>query len=157
MFETLNKQDQFQILRNVRVGKNVKLWNFINLYDCEIGDNCMVGTFVEIQGDVKIGKGCRIQSHTFICEAVTLEDAVFIGHNVTFINDNCPSTDQSHAQQWQAQPILVKKGASIGSGAIILGGVTIGSNAIIAAGAVVTKNIEDGALAMGVPARPVLS
>lgn len=157
MLTILNKQDQFQILRNVRIGENVQLWNFINLYDCEIGNDCMIGTFVEIQKNVKIGNGCRIQSHTFICEGVTLEDGVFVGHNVTFINDNHPSAEPLHAKCWQLRPILVNKGASIGSGAIIRGGVTIGTNATVAAGAMVTKNVVDGDTVMGVPAKSVIA
>ena len=113
----------------------------------------MIGTFVEIQKGVKVGKRCRIQSHSFICEGVTLEDDVFIGHGVMFINDKNPSSANARKKSYKLLPVLIKKGASIGSGAIIMGGVTIGRNSLIGAGSVVTKDVEDNSIAKGVPAR----
>ena len=130
------------------IGEGTKIWNFANLYGCDIGKNCMIGSFVEIQKDVKIGNNTRIQSHSFICSLVTIEDDVFIGHGVMFINDvYAPSNDIS---KWK--PTLIKKGASIGSNATILP-VTIGKNAIVGAGAVVTKDVPDNAVVVGNPAR----
>jgi acetyltransferase-like isoleucine patch superfamily enzyme len=146
------------ISKDVRLGKEVKLSKFINLYGCTIGDNTKIGAFVEIQKNAAIGKNCKISSHTFICEGVTIEDEVFIGHNVTFINDSYPratATDgrlQTEAD-WTVEPVLVKKGASVGSGSTILANVTIGENAIIGAGSVVTKNVPSGAIIAGNPAR----
>ncbi|MGQ9464189.1 MAG: acyltransferase [bacterium] len=147
-----------QIIKNVKLGKNVKIFGFVNLYGCEIGDNTKIGTFVEIQKNAKIGKNCKISTHTFICEGVTIEDNVFIGHNVTFINDKYPrATNPDGSMQteadWKVVPTLVKKGASIGSSATILCGVTIGENAIVGAGSVVTKDVPDNAIVAGVPAR----
>jgi len=113
----------------------------------------LIGTFVEIQRGAKIGKRCRIQSHTFICEGVTIEDEVFVGHGVVFINDKKPTMEKTLNKTWQLSPVLVKKGSSIGSGAIIMGGVTIGEKAVIGAGAVVTKDVPAGATVVGVPAR----
>lgn len=135
------------------MGKNVKTYDFINLYECEIGDDTQVGTFVEIQRGVKIGKRCRIQSHTFICEGVTIEDDVFIGHGVMFINDKNPSAASAQNKSWSMSPVIVKEGASIGTGAIIMGGVSIGKNAVIGAGAVVTRSVPDNETFIGVPAR----
>lgn len=143
---------------DVKLGKNVKIFSFVNLYGCEIGDGTKIGTFVEIQKNAKIGENCKISSHTFICEGVTLEDNVFVGHNVTFINDKYPRATgvtgelQTEAD-WKRIPTLVKKGASIGSGAVILCGVTIGIDSIVGAGAVVTEDVPDRAVAFGVPSR----
>jgi acetyltransferase-like isoleucine patch superfamily enzyme len=146
-----------QSLKNVRKGKNVKIFDFVNLYDCEVGDNSRVGAFVEIQKKVKVGKNVKISTHTFICEAVTIEDDVFIGHNVSFINDKYPRATVNGQLQtekdWVCIPTLVKKGASIGTSATILGGVTIGENAIVGAGSVVTKNVPANTVVVGVPAR----
>jgi len=132
----------------------------VNLYGCEIGDDTKIGAFVEIQKGAKIGKRCRISSHSFICEGVALEDGVFIGHNVTFINDKYPRSVTSDGtmtseKDWILQRTIVKKGASIGSSATILCGVTIGKNAIVGAGAVVTKDVPDNTVVAGVPAKIV--
>ncbi len=147
-----------QIIKDVKLGKNVKIFGFVNLYGCEIGDNTKIGTFVEIQKNAKIGKNCKISTHTFICEGVTIEDNVFVGHNVTFINDKYPrATNPDGSMQteadWKVVPTLVKKGASIGSSATILCGVIIGENAIVGAGSVVTKDVPDNAIVAGVPAK----
>lgn len=149
-----------QIIKNVKLGKDVKIFGFVNLYGCEIGDNTKIGTFVEIQKNAKIGKNCKISTHTFICEGVTIEDNVFIGHNVTFINDKYPrATNPDGSLQteadWKVVPTLVKKNASIGSSATIICGVTIGENAIVGAGSVVTKDVPDNAVVAGVPARVI--
>jgi acetyltransferase-like isoleucine patch superfamily enzyme len=140
------------------MGENVKLSKFINLYGCAIGDNTKIGAFVEIQKNATVGKNCKISSHTFICEGVTIEDNVFIGHNVTFVNDSYPrsTTDEGQLQteaDWVVEPSLVKKGASIGSGATILSKVIIGENAIVGAGSVVTKDVPPSAIVAGNPAR----
>jgi len=147
-----------KIAPDVKLGKDVKIYDFVNLYGCEIGDNTRIGTFVEIQKGAKIGKKCKISSHTFICEGVTIEDNVFIGHNVTFINDKFPraTTDEGSLQgekDWVCIPTLVKKGASVGSSATILSGITIGENALVGAGSVVTKDVPAHATAAGNPAR----
>ena len=146
-----------QSLRNVRMGTNVKIFNFVNLYDCDIGDNSRVGAFVEIQKGAKIGRNVKISTHTFICEGVTIEDDVFVGHNVSFINDKFPrSTVNGHLQtdtDWTCVATLVKRGASIGTSATILCGVTIGENAIVGAGSVVTKDVAPSTVVAGVPAR----
>jgi acetyltransferase-like isoleucine patch superfamily enzyme len=146
-----------QSLRNVRLGDNVRIFDFVNLYDCDIGDNSRVGTFVEIQKGARIGRNVKISTHTFICEGVTIEDDVFIGHNVSFINDKYPrSTVDGRLQNdtdWVCVPTLVKRGASIGTSATILCGITIGENAIVGAGSVVTKDVPDNAVVAGVPAR----
>jgi acetyltransferase-like isoleucine patch superfamily enzyme len=150
---------QFQkIMPDVKLGKNVRIFEFVNMYGCEIDDNSKVGAFVEIQKGVKIGKNVKVSSHTFICEGVTIEDDVFVGHNVSFINDKYPrSTTGGGALQteadWKVVPTTVKKGASIGTSSTILCGVTIGENAIIGAGSVVTKDIPANVVAAGVPAR----
>jgi UDP-2-acetamido-3-amino-2,3-dideoxy-glucuronate N-acetyltransferase len=152
--ETLNRDDGRQVLRDVRVGRDVTLWHFVNLYGCEIGDGSMVGAFVEIQPDVRIGRNCRVQSHSFICSGVTLEDEVFVGHGVMFVNDNHPSAVAGHSETWTQEGVLVRRGAAIGSNATVLGGVTIGERAVVGAGAVVTRDVPDGATVAGVPARP---
>jgi acetyltransferase-like isoleucine patch superfamily enzyme len=146
------------IASDVRLGNRVRIFNFTNLYGCEIGDDVKIGTFVEIQKGVKIGCRCKISSHTFICEGVTLEDEVFIGHNVTFINDRFPrATTRSGALQteadWKCIATVVKKGASIGSGSTLLCGIIIGEYAIVGAGSVVTKNVPSHAIVAGNPAR----
>ncbi len=148
------------IAKTVTLGKNVTIFHpdLVNLYGCSIGDDTRIGTFVEIQKNAFVGSRCKISSHTFICEGVTIEDAVFIGHGVMFINDRFPrATAEGGALQseadWQCIPTRVRKGASIGSGAVILCGVTIGENALIGAGAVVTKDVPDNAVVAGVPAR----
>ena len=143
-----------QVLRDVRVGENVKIWDFVNLYGCEIGDDSMIGTFVEIQAGVTIGRRCRIQSHSFLCEGVRLADDVFVGHGVMFVNDNRPSTTPGTARAGRAEPVIVGAGAAIGSNATILGGVTIGAGALVGAGAVVTADVAPGATVVGVPAAP---
>ncbi len=146
------------IAPDVKLGKNVKLSKFINLYGCAIGDNTKIGASVEIQKNAFIGANCKISSHTFICEGVTIEDGVFVGHGVMFTNDKYPRSvnldgSLQTEEDWKVVPTLVKKGASIGTGAIIICGITIGENAMIGAGAVVTKDVPDGAVVMGVPAR----
>jgi len=147
-----------KIAPDVKLGKNVKIYEFVNLYGCEIGDNTKVGTFVEIQKGAKIGKNCKISSHTFICEGVTIEDNVFIGHNVAFINDKYPRATTAEGtpqgeKDWVCIPTLVKKGASVGSSTTILSGVTIGEDAMVGAGSVVTKDVPAHATAAGNPAR----
>lgn len=149
----------FQLIANdVTLGRNVKIYGFVNLYGCRIDDETRIGTFVEIQKGATIGKRCKISSHSFICEGVTLHDEVFVGHHVVFINDKYPcATTEAGALQtdadWRVQPIIVKRRASIGSGAVILGDVTIGEGAIVGAGAVVTKDVPAGAIVVGNPAR----
>jgi|SRR5688572_25352003 UDP-2-acetamido-3-amino-2,3-dideoxy-glucuronate N-acetyltransferase len=147
-----------RIAPNVKLGKDVKIFGFANLYGCEIGDEVKIGTFVEIQKGVKVGKRCKISSHSFLCEGVTLEDEVFIGHNVTFINDLYPrATTAGGALQtekdWACVPTLVKQGASIGSSVTVLCGVTIGERAVVGAGSVVTKDVPAHAVVAGNPAR----
>lgn len=147
-------------INNVKLGKDVRIFDFVNLYGCNIDDNTKIGTFVEIQKNAFIGKNCKISSHTFICEGVHIHDNVFVGHNVTFINDKYPrSTNEDGSMQnesdWSVVETTVKKGASIGSSSTILCGVTIGENSIIGAGAVVTKDIPDNVIAAGVPARVI--
>ncbi len=147
-----------QIAPNVKLGRDVRLFGFVNLYGCEIGDETKVGTFVEIQKGAKIGRRCKISSHTFICEGVTIEDEVFVGHNVTFINDLFPrATTGSGGLQteadWECRPTLVKRGASIGSSATLLCGITVGEHALIGAGSVVTRDVPPYAVVAGNPAR----
>lgn len=141
---------------DVTLGKGVKLSQFINLYGCEIGDHTKIGAFVEIQKNVKVGKNCKISSHTFICEGVTVEDEVFIGHGVTFINDSYPrATIDGRLQteaDWLVEMTVVKRGASIGSGATILSNVTVGENAIVGAGSVVTRDVPPNTIVAGNPA-----
>jgi UDP-2-acetamido-3-amino-2,3-dideoxy-glucuronate N-acetyltransferase len=143
---------------DVKLGKDVKLSKFINLYGCEIGDETKIGAFVEVQKNAKVGNRCKISSHTFICEGVTIEDNVFIGHGVTFINDSYPrATTTAGALQtesdWHVERTLIKRGASIGSGATILSNIVIGENAIIGAGSTVTKDVPANAIVAGNPAR----
>ena len=147
-----------QNINNVKLGKDVKIYDFVNLYGCSIDDGSKVGTFVEIQKNAFIGKNCKISSHTFICEGVHIEDNVFVGHNVTFINDKHPRATnidgsmQSDAD-WKVVETFIKKGASIGSSSTIMCGITIGENSIIGAGAVVTKDVPPNSIAAGVPAK----
>jgi acetyltransferase-like isoleucine patch superfamily enzyme len=148
------------ISEDVKLGKHVKLSKFINLYGCEVGDQTKIGAFVEIQKNAKIGNNCKISSHTFICEGVTIEDNVFIGHGVTFINDTYPRATTSNGelqteQDWKVETTLIKKGASIGSGATILSNVVVGEDAIVGAGSVVTKSVPPQAIVAGNPARPL--
>ncbi len=147
-----------KIAPDVVLGKDVRIFDFVNLYGCEIGDGSKVGTFVEIQKGARIGRNCKISSHTFICEGVVIEDEVFVGHNVTFINDRFPRATaaggilQTEAD-WQCVPTLVKRGASIGSSATILCGVTIGEGALVGAGSVVTRDVPANTVVAGNPAR----
>jgi acetyltransferase-like isoleucine patch superfamily enzyme len=146
------------IAPDVRLGANVKLSKFINLYGCEVGDDTKIGAFVEIQKGAKIGRNCKVSSHTFICEGVTIEDEVFVGHSVTFINDNYPrATNADGSMQteadWAVERTLVKRGASIGSGTTILSKITIGEFAIVGAGSVLTKDVPPYAIVAGNPAR----
>jgi len=154
----LNENNGFHSLNNVTVGENVKIYNFVNAYGCSIDDGTKIGTFVEIQKGVTIGKNCKISSHSFICEGVHIEDNVFIGHNVTFINDRIPrATNPDGSLQteadWKMEETFVKKGASIGSSVTILCGITIGEGAIVGAGSVVTKNVAPHTTVAGNPAR----
>jgi UDP-2-acetamido-3-amino-2,3-dideoxy-glucuronate N-acetyltransferase len=151
-----------RIAPDVKLGNDVRIYGFVNLYGCEIGDESKIGAFVEIQKGAKVGRRVKISSHSFICEGVTIEDEAFIGHGVTFINDKYPraTTDDGDLQSeadWVCIPTLVKRGASIGSNATILCGVTIGQRAIVGAGSVVTRDVPDGAVVAGVPARAVES
>jgi acetyltransferase-like isoleucine patch superfamily enzyme len=138
---------------DVTLGREVAIFEFVNLYGCTIGDQSRIGTFVEIQRDVTIGRRVRVQSHTFICSGVTIGDDVFVGHNVTFINDRLPSAEGARTGEWTLEPVVVGNGVSIGSGVVIMCGVTIGDGARIGAGAVVTKDVPAGATVAGVPAR----
>ena len=146
------------IADDVKFGTNVRLSRFINLYGCEIGDETKIGAFVEIQKNARVGKMCKVSSHTFICEGVVIEDHVFIGHGVTFTNDTYPRaiTDTGTLQteaDWKVEPTVVRKGASIGSGATLLSNISIGENAIVGAGSVVTKDVPPNAIVAGNPAR----
>ena len=143
---------------DVKLGKDVKLARFINLYGCEVGDETKIGAFVEIQKNARIGRRCKISSHTFICEGVTIEDNVFVGHGVTFINDSYPRATTAGGElqgenDWKVEPTVVKRGASIGSGSTVLSKVVIGEHAIVGAGSVVTRDVPDYAVVAGNPAR----
>jgi UDP-2-acetamido-3-amino-2,3-dideoxy-glucuronate N-acetyltransferase len=150
--------DTLRIAPDVELGRNVQLVAFVNLYGCKVGDDTKIGTFVEIQKNAVIGRRCKISSHTFICEGVTIEDECFIGHGVLFTNDKYPRATQADGQlqterDWEVVETRVCRGASLGSGAVILCGVTIGAGALIGAGAVVTHDVAPGAVVAGVPAR----
>lgn len=154
------RSEGLRIASDVKLGSDVKLFGFVNLYGCEIGDQTRIGCFVEVQRGAKIGAKCKISSHTFICGGVTLEDGVFIGHGVMFTNDRRPRAIHADGEviaegDWECQPTLVKKGASIGSGSTILSGLTIGENAMVGAGSVVTVDVAAGATVAGNPARPL--
>ena len=145
-------------LNNVELGRDVKIFSFVNAYGCKIGDGSKIGAFVEIQKNARVGRNCKISSHTFICEGVEIEDDVFVGHGVMFTNDKFPrATNADGSPQteadWEVLPTLVKKGASIGSGAVIIAGVTNGENAIVGAGAVVTRDVPPETIVAGVPAK----
>src|SRR6185503_15037132 len=149
-----------RIADDVKLGNNVRIHDFVNLYGCEIEDNTKIGSFVEIQKGVKIGKSCKISSHSFICEGVTIEDQVFVGHHVVFINDRYPRAVNRDGRlqteaDWTMEPTVVKRGASIGSGAVILCNVALGENAIVGAGSVVTKDVPANAIVAGNPARVI--
>ena len=151
-----------KIAPDVQFGENVKVYDFTNLYGCEIGDDTKIGTFVEIQKGASIGRACKISSHTFVCEGVTIEDNVFVGHGVTFTNDRYPRAANADGSlqtddDWLCEPTVVKRGASIGSGATLLCGITIGENAIIGAGSVVTRDVPANTVAAGNPARVLRS
>ena len=156
-------QPPFQrIASDVKLGKNTRIFAFVNLYGCEIGDDVKIGTFVEIQKGVKIGNRCKISSHTFICEGVTLEDEVFVGHGVNFTNDRFPRATNGSGQlqteaDWTCIPTLIKRGASIGSGSTLLCGITVGENALIGAGSVVTKDVLPHSVVVGNPAKVIKS
>jgi len=152
----MNKQN----INNVKLGKDVKIYDFVNLYGCSIDDGTKIGTFVEIQNNAFIGKNCKISSHTFICEGVHIEDNVFVGHNVTFINDKHPrATNEDGSMQtdadWGVVETFIRKGASIGSSSTITCGVTVGENSIVGAGAVVTKDVPPNTIVAGVPAKVI--
>ena len=149
-----------KIAPDVKLGEGVKIFDFVNMYGCEVGDNTKIGTFVEVQKGAKIGKNCKISSHTFICEGITIEDDVFVGHNVTFTNDKYPRATaaggglQTEAD-WACIPTVVKRGVSIGSSASLLCGITIGENAIIGTGSVVTRDVPANTIVAGNPARVI--
>lgn len=158
----LSPEERDRILRrvapDVRLGRGVRMYAFVNLYGCSIGDETSIGTFVEIQKGVTIGARCKIQSHTFICEGVTIEDEVFVGHNVNFINDTYPRATAAGgavqtAEHWTVVATTVRRGASLGTGSTILGGVTIGERAIVGAGSVVTRDVPPDVIVAGNPAR----
>lgn len=148
----------FKSIRDVKLGIGVIVHDFVNMYECSIGDHTKIGAFVEIQKGASIGKNCKISSHTFICEGVTIEDDVFVGHNVTFINDRYPRATTATGQlqtaaDWRCMPTLVQRGASIGSSATLLCGITVGANAIVGAGSVVTTDVPPNTIVVGNPAR----
>lgn len=141
----------YRLLEDVSFGDNVVVYSFTNLYGCTIGDNTRIGPFVEIQRGVRIGANCKIQSHTFVCTGVEIEDDVFVGHGVCFINDRYPSV----SGEWELLPTVVEQGAALGSGAVVLAGVRVGGRALVGAGAVVTQDVVPGQTVVGNPARPV--
>jgi len=148
----------YRLIDDVSFGEDVRVYSFTNLYGCRIGDGTRIGTFVEVQRGAVIGARCKIQSHTFVCDGVTIEDEVFVGHGVMFINDRFPRATAADGSlqtedDWQLEPTVVERGATLGSGAVVLGGVRIGAGALVGAGAVVTKDVEPGAVVAGVPAR----
>lgn len=155
----MNTTDRhISVAADVILGRNVQLFNFVNLYGCEIGDDTKIGTFVEIQKGAKVGNRCKISSHSFICEGVTIEDEVFIGHGVIFTNDRFPKATAANGglqteADWTCVPTLVKRGASIGSGATLLCGITVGENALVGAGSVVTRDVPANTTVVGNPAR----
>jgi acetyltransferase-like isoleucine patch superfamily enzyme len=154
----LSENEFVSIAPDVKLGNNVKIAKFVNLYGCEVGDETKIGTFVEIQKNAVVGRRCKISSHTFICEGVTIEDYVFVGHGVTFVNDTYPraTTPAGELQttaDWKVEPTIVKTGASIGSGATILSNLVIGEHAIVGAGSVVTRDVPPHAIVAGNPAR----
>ena len=158
--ESFGPPDYLCIAADVKLGQDVRLAKFINLYGCEIGDRTKIGSFVEIQKNARVGSDCKISSHTFICEGVTVEDEVFIGHGVKFINDKYPRATGTDGrlqtdEDWTVVPTFVRRGASVGTGAVILGGVEIGERAIVGAGAVVTRDVPPGATVAGNPARVI--
>ena len=161
MAEDKNAQQKYLCISpDVKLGKDVRLAQFINLYGCEIGDETKIGAFVEIQKNARVGRRCKVSSHTFICEGVTIEDNVFIGHSVTFINDTFPRAttttgDLQTETDWKVETTLVRKGASIGSGSTILSNVVIGEHALIGAGSVVTRDVPPHAIVAGNPARVI--
>jgi acetyltransferase-like isoleucine patch superfamily enzyme len=149
----------YRLIAEVEFGENVVVYPFANLYGCKIGDDTRIGPFVEIQRGAVIGANCKIQSHTFICDGVTIEDEVFVGHGAMFINDKTPRARATEGrlqtdEDWELLPTLVEQGATIGSGAVILGGLTIGRDALVGAGAVVTRSVPEGATVVGNPAAP---
>jgi acetyltransferase-like isoleucine patch superfamily enzyme len=151
-----------QIAPNVKLGTGVRIFGFTNLYGCEIGDDVKIGTFVEIQKGARVGSRCKISSHSFLCEGVVLEDEVFIGHGVMFTNDRYPRATAANGSlqteaDWECLPTIVKRGASIGSGATLLPGITVGEDAVVGAGSVVTKDVPAGAVVAGNPARLIRS
>ncbi len=157
---TVNLPSYQRIAPDVKLGRDVRIFAFVNLYGCTIGDETKIGTFVEIQKGASIGDRCKISSHTFICEGVTIESEVFIGHGVTFINDRHPRATTATGElqtdaDWDCQRTVIKRGASIGSGVTLLGGVTVGENAIVGAGSVVTKDVPPGSTVVGNPARVI--
>ena len=156
--ETPANDANFRVLDQVDLGENVTVFSFANLYGCTIGDNTRIGTFVEIQSGARIGRDCKIQSHTFVCDGVAIGDGVFVGHGVMFVNDKSPRVLNERGEwqarsDWELLPIRVEERASIGSGAILMGGVRIGSGAMVGAGAVVTHDVAPGTTVAGVPAR----
>ena len=158
MAESPANDAPYRLITDVSFGENVVVRSFTNLYGCRVGDNTQVGPFVEIQRGATVGANCKIQSHTFICDGVTIEDEVFVGHGVVFINDKAPraTTDGGDLQteaDWALLPTVVERGAALGSGAVILGGVRVGAGALVGAGAVVTRDVPPGAVVAGQPAR----
>jgi UDP-2-acetamido-3-amino-2,3-dideoxy-glucuronate N-acetyltransferase len=149
-----------RLIANVEFGEDVSVQAFTNLYECKIGSGSRIGPFVEIQRGVEIGAACKIQSHTFVCEGVTIEDRAFVGHGVMFVNDQRPRATNEEGElkgpgDWEMRETLVEDGASIGSGAVVLGGVTVGADSLVGAGAVVTRDVAPGAVVAGNPARPL--